>query len=228
MRILLVLCLIIVSAAGTFWYMAENGMIRNANVPWKPIDLRAEPGLFTGSKLSMLKGDFDGCQAALARSEIDYVAIGDREAGQCSLTEQVSLNQSLYPYSAPVRGTCPMVAALMIWENAVVKPAAERHFGQSVARIQHYGIFACRNIAGSSRRSQHATANAIDIAGLTLEDGTQISVLNDWDDEGAKGAFLRDLRDGACDLFRSVLGPDYNAAHADHFHLDMGPYGICR
>mgnify|MGYP001174961954 CR=1 FL=1 len=119
-------------------------------------------------------------------------------------------------------------AILLLQKNAVVKPAAERHFGQPVARIQHYGIFACRNIAGSSRRSQHATANAIDIAGLTLEDGTQISVLNDWDDEGAKGAFLRDLRDGACDLFRSVLGPDYNAAHADHFHLDMGPYGICR
>jgi hypothetical protein len=25
-----------------------------------------------------------------------------------------------------------------------------------------------------------------------------------------------------------VLGPDYNAAHRNHFHLDMGPWWVCR
>ncbi|MBU2033606.1 MAG: extensin family protein, partial [Alphaproteobacteria bacterium] len=83
---------------------------------------------------------------------------------------------------------------------------------------------------GEGAWSEHATGNAVDIAGFVLADGTRISVLADWDDEGDKGAFLRRVRDGACDSFATVLSPDYNAAHADHFHLDMSPRwsGLCR
>lgn len=43
-----------------------------------------------------------------------------------------------------------------------------------------------------------------------------------------KAAFLRQVRDGACHGFSAVLGPDYNAAHRDHFHFDRGPYRVCR
>ena len=66
----------------------------------------------------------------------------------------------------------------------------------------------------------------------TLADGTRISVLRDWDSEGdgEKARFLRQTRDGACRAFSTVLSPEYNAAHADHFHLDMssGWSGVCR
>ena len=72
--------------------------------------------------------------------------------------------------------------------------------------------------------SEHATANAIDIAGFVIEDGTRISVLRDWD-AGERGRFLDDVRDGACDLFATVLSPDYNAAHRDHLHLDQASRG---
>jgi hypothetical protein len=34
-------------------------------------------------------------------------------------------------------------------------------------------------------------------------------------------AFLRRLHKGACGLFGTVLGPDANAAHRDHFHFDL-------
>ncbi|WP_290982909.1 extensin family protein [Hyphomicrobium sp.] len=37
----------------------------------------------------------------------------------------------------------------------------------------------------------------------------------------AMSAFLHEAHDGACDLFGTVLGPDTNEAHHDHFHLDM-------
>ena len=33
------------------------------------------------------------------------------------------------------------------------------------------------------------------------------------------------VRDGACDLFATVLSPDYNAAHADHLHFDQAMRG---
>ncbi|MBF3247311.1 extensin, partial [Pseudomonas aeruginosa] len=50
----------------------------------------------------------------------------------------------------------------------------------------------------------------------------------DWAGESADGRFLRRVRDGACASFNAVLGPDYNAAHRDHFHLDMGLWKVCR
>ena len=79
--------------------------------------------------------------------------------------------------------------------------------------------------------SEHATGNAIDIAGFELKDGRVISILQDWDGEEARARFLRVARDEACDLFGTVLSPDYNAAHRDHFHLDQQDRafgGACR
>ena len=73
--------------------------------------------------------------------------------------------------------------------------------------------------------SEHARANAVDIAGFRLEDGRRISVAADWNDRGDKGRFLRDVRDGACRLFSTVLSPDYNRAHRDHLHLDEAGRG---
>ena len=66
------------------------------------------------------------------------------------------------------------------------------------------------------------------------DDGSTLEVLSAVDHPRtrhsveAERAFLREIRDGACDLFRVVLGPDYNAAHRDHFHLDMGAFRACR
>ena len=37
----------------------------------------------------------------------------------------------------------------------------------------------------------------------------------------AESVFLHRVHDDACDIFGTVLGPDANAAHHDHFHLDM-------
>ena len=73
--------------------------------------------------------------------------------------------------------------------------------------------------------SEHATADALDVADFTLADGRSISVLRDWKGEGEDAQFLRAVRDGACDLFATVLSPDYNAAHRDHFHLDQAERG---
>jgi hypothetical protein len=50
-------------------------------------------------------------------------------------------------------------------------------------------------------------------------------VLKDWNEGGKKAAFLREVRDGTCGLFSVVLSPDYNAAHADHLHIDQTDRG---
>ncbi|MDP2032969.1 MAG: extensin family protein [Polaromonas sp.] len=88
--------------------------------------------------------------------------------------------------------------------------------------------------APPGKRSRHATADALDIAGFTLANGKSISVLRQWQADDAAAAagpeaqFLKAAQRGACRYFKGVLGPDYNAAHKDHFHLETGGYGICR
>jgi hypothetical protein len=78
------------------------------------------------------------------------------------------------------------------------------------------------------KMSKHAYAQAWDVTGFELEDGRVISVLKHWEKRGPKRNFLRAVRDDACRIFNVVLGPDYNAAHRDHFHVDMGGGVACR
>ncbi|WP_240636123.1 extensin family protein [Caldimonas tepidiphila] len=97
--------------------------------------------------------------------------------------------------------------------------------------LEHYGSYACRNVYGRTegRRSRHATADALDVAGFVLADGRRIRVQQHWhegDDVAAR--FLREVHRGACRFFDGVLGPGYNVAHRDHLHLERGPSRICR
>ena len=219
---------LVILASLTLTYHLYQGNIPQSYIPWKPIDLTQPTGLFTEYKIGRLKNDYTACQAALDSAGIEFIATGDREAASCSLTDQITIQQSRYPYSAAVRSECALAAAVVLWENQVVQPLAQEYFDSDVARITHYGIFACRNIQGSQRRSQHATANAIDIAAFTLKDGQTISVLDDWGKENEKGRFLTDLHAKSCNIFKGVLGPNYNALHANHFHFDLGRWNICR
>ena len=201
-------------------------------VPFKPLDLERPIGLATGMQLAKLKSDPDQCLAILEASALEVRTIPDRKTGEfCGFSNAVQILQSTVPYSGPVQVTCQMAAGLYLWEREVVAPAAQKHLGSRVVRLDHMGTYSCRRIGGgpTGRPSEHATANAIDIAGFRLEDGRRISVLGDWSDGSeAEKAFLRAVRDGACDLFRVVLSPEYNAAHRNHFHFDMGRFGVCR
>lgn len=147
----------------------------------------------------------------------------------CGYRDGVAPAASALALDAPPVMRCALAATYAAWERHVVQPAAERHLGSKIGEISHFGVYSCRDIGGRpGRRSQHATANAIDISGFTLSNGRRLTLARDWDDTGAEGRFLREIRDGACGLFAGVLSPDFNAAHADHFHLDLGRFDICR
>lgn len=199
--------------------------------PLASFDPQRPVGMATGWQIGRLDGDRAACHAALDRAGLRTVAIADSREGEfCGFTDAVAVERSSIPWSeAPLRLTCPMVVALAVWERQVVAPAAERHLGTRVVRIQHFGTYSCRRVAGgaSGRPSQHATANAIDVGAFQLANGRRVTVKGDWGKDTAEAAFLREVHDGSCRVFRAVLGPDYNAAHADHLHLDMGPYPTC-
>jgi len=203
---------------------------RPQDMPWTDLDLAQPIGLFTGRKLAALTGDAAQCRALLDRAGVDYVAVQPGGADQCRYADAVRLRadkDAIGLAPAAVAPSCPVVAALKLWEWQVVQPAAERIYGAPVRSIRHFGSYSCRRIYGRSRGdySEHATADAIDVAAFVLKDGRQISVLNDWKGAGKDAEFLRAVRDGACGLFSTVLSPDYNAAHRDHFHLDQAERG---
>jgi hypothetical protein len=127
------------------------------------------------------------------------------------------------------RITCEAAAGLALWLAHDVQPAAQQMFGAKVASVQHFGSYSCRNMrGGTGMRSEHARANALDVAGFTLTNGKQISVARHWAGDGAEARFLRTVHKSACRTFRVALGPDYNAAHRDHFHFDRGLFASCR
>jgi len=119
--------------------------------------------------------------------------------------------------------TCPLAANFADWTRYAVVPAAKQYLGSEVVKIETMGTFNCRAVNGSrsGRLSEHAFANAVDVSAFVLRDGRRVSVLNGWRGSPKERAFLRRLHQSACKRFGTVLGPEYNAAHANHFHFDM-------
>ncbi len=199
--------------------------------PWAPLDVRASPNLLTRYKLGRLQADPALCYQVLETSGLRVSRQADTPAdATCPLRNTLRVQGAAVGLSSSFLASCPLAVAFALFERHSLQPAAQAVFGQAVTRVDHLGSFACRNIynRAEGRLSQHASANALDIAGFRLADGRSISVLKDWPGEGDKARFLRQVRDSACDDFNVVLSPDYNAAHRNHFHLDMGRWWVCR
>lgn len=210
------------------------------DLPWTELRLDDPVGRFTAGKVAALGASPAQCRALLAAAGTrDRAAPARRPAPTCGYDDGMILaggnarQGSFVP--AGLVTSCPVATALLLWDERVVQPAARRRFGTGVSAFSHAGSFSCRRLYGRSAGawSEHATADAVDILGFRLADGRTISVLRDWSRTGQEAAFLREVRDGACRMFTTVLSPEYNAAHRDHLHLDTayrGPGGwrACR
>ena len=234
-RIGCVLILALLAMAAWLGWREYQRLVREEpeRFPWTPLSLSDPIGAFTGRKLAALGSDPARCEALL-----EAIGANDRAAApmdpadaSCGYANALELrpagNNALRYAPDKLVVACPVAAALVLWERDVVQPAAERLYGERVAGIDHFGSYSCRRLygRGEGAYSEHATANALDIAGFRLATGRHISVLRDWRASGKDAAFLHAVRDGACDLFATVLSPDYNAAHADHLHFDQARRG---
>jgi hypothetical protein len=168
------------------------------------------------------------CIARMDRIVARYALLPDRTFGSgCSALGAVQLRDIGTPVTNLGAMTCPLAYAFTLWVQSDLTVPAMAEFGSPVARIETMGTYSCRTIAGSTRLSEHASANAVDVSAFVLADGRRITVLNGWND-GPEGRFLRTVRNSACRRFNIVLSPDYNAAHRDHLHFDMGRGPLCR
>jgi hypothetical protein len=237
-RLLALLIVLVLLALGG---LAARDYVRRhpQDVPWTRLDLRDPVGLFTARKLAALGDHPAQCRATLAEAGAGDVAAPPRSSGaDCGYADGMLLTgdgRTVEFAPAGLVTSCPVAAALVHFERNVLQPSAQRHFRQRVAIIDHAGSYSCRRLYGRTEGafSEHATADALDITGFRLADGTRISVARDWESGGPKGRFLRDVREGSCRLFATILSPDYNAAHADHLHLDQAQRGkigwsLCR
>ncbi len=201
--------------------------------PFAPLDIGADPTFVTRFKLWRIDRAPELCQAALKQAGLSFIPQPDRQQDKgCNLIDTVTITKLLNTRLSPanVQMTCGLAVRLALLEQHGLQDAAWQILKSSVTAITHYGAYACRNINNrkNGRLSQHASANALDIAGFTLADGRKISVAADWRGDSAKSQFLKKVRDNACGFFTAVLGPDYNALHQNHFHVDLGVYGVCR
>ncbi len=213
--------------------LAWAGMLPNQLVAIKPLDLTQPDAWFVDVRLAAIARNRPLCAATIASPAIAAAPIADNPyVDGCGWQNAVRLSQAGNARIALNALTCEAAAATALWVAHVVQPQARRHLGSTVSAIQPMGGYACRNIVGnklwSDFRSQHATANAIDIAGFVLQDGRTITIKKFWTTSGAEAAFLRAVHDGACQYFRAVLGPNYNSAHHDHFHFDRGYIRSCK
>jgi hypothetical protein len=198
--------------------------------PWAPLDVKAAPNWLTGYKLMRLRSDPELCAQALSSSDLRVTRQSDSPDAKCPLIGALRVQGGEVALSSSFLASCPLAVAYAMFEHHSLQSAALAVYGQKVARLDHLGSFACRNVYNreSGALSRHASADALDIAGFRLADGRSISVLKDWPKQNQDAQFLRQVRDGACEAFSVVLSPDYNAAHRNHFHVDVGRWSVCR
>lgn len=208
--------------------------VSRQHLPWRSLDIAAPTGFATDIQLFRLSLSPSSTCGEMVESVPDYVTrISDphRPSGPCgwNIARQIDANGAARLTPVDVTMQCPLAVGTYIWLNEIDK-AAEQYLDSGVKQVIHAGSYSCRRQVGngSGQWSEHAFANAFDVMGFKLDNGETISVLNDWDGTLERRKFLREVRRQACKIFQVTLSPDFNEAHKDHFHVDMGPSRSCR
>jgi hypothetical protein len=200
--------------------------------PARPLAVKDDLSPLTQWKLKRTLKDPMLCQAALtkvanAKRLPDFI-----KDEKCNIIDQVELRSLGQSSVKPFNTRCQLALRIAMWEHHGIQIAALKHVGQPVREIKHYSSYSCREMRttneSAGRMSAHATAEAIDVSGFILEDGREIKLTSGWEGTLEERVFLREVRNSACKWFQLTLSPDYNALHADHFHLQHKGWGACR
>ncbi|KAB2939215.1 MAG: extensin family protein [Hyphomicrobium sp.] len=228
LRALLALLLLVI-VFGAFWL----GLVPQRYSPLATISLADPPTWFVDFRLAALRRDPEQCRAVLLAPHIVATPIADKvQPNGCGWTNAVRVAEVGGAQIGLEQLTCEAATALALWIEYQVQPLAVEMFGSRVAWMQDMGTYSCRNIIGNKRwmnmRSQHSLANAVDIGAFRLANGKQISITKDYKADSPEGRFLREAHMRACGYFRVAIGPQFNAAHKDHLHLDRGILTRCQ
>jgi hypothetical protein len=143
----------------------------------------------------------------------------------CGVSNAVSLRAvGDVQLSQPSTMDCNTAQALKTWIETGVKPAIGKQ-GGGVTKLRIAAHYACRtrNHKKGAKISEHGKGKAVDVSAIHLADGTVITLIDDWD-RGKYSRALRQMHRAACGPFGTVLGPESDRFHKDHFHFDTASY----
>ncbi|WP_173088172.1 extensin family protein [Devosia sp. 1635] len=171
------------------------------------------------------------CPAVIG-GQIEAKLLPPIDEGECGTQSPLAVtgilvNGRMVPLSSEATLTCEVATTLPQWGEAIDGYLQARE-NTELASLDIGTNYNCRGRVGGSsdRLSEHGMANALDVVGFTFADGRTVTVEGDWPAADApEGKFLRFAHDAACSSFSTTLGPEANAEHHDHFHVDMGCHG---
>lgn len=171
------------------------------------------------------------CRAALGSDVADYTPIEPiSEPNGCGNKYPITLASIGSPaVILEPKGitNCAMIGAFSTWLAEVVQPVALIYFDERITAFKNAASYVCRsrNNQPGAKMSEHAFMNALDISAFQLASGTWVPVAGNWEIDSVESQFLKAIHRGACAHFTTVLGPNANDLHSDHFHLDLGKHG---
>lgn len=208
--------------------LSACGAIPQAQAPQRAVVQRS-------TQIMPVRAESRQCLASLGSKQAAFTPLPDQYYGAgCSAVNAVRLSslrsdQANLTLSNLGPVTCPLADTFAGWARFGVDRAAQQILGSALVRIETMGSYNCRNVAGSDKRSAHASANAIDVSGFVLADGRRITLTRNWGSgTPAERKFLGVIQASACKRFGTVLGPSYNPAHRDHFHLELSGHAYCK
>ncbi len=198
-------------------------------------------------------GKFQKPQRAAWRDQAEAACLASREAqlssyvslrekpiagpGTCGMEKPLKVSAFSHggiALTSSATLACPIVATTDKWLAEVVQPAAMNILGAQVIEIRA-GSYSCRamnNGTGTSRTSEHAYGNAVDVFSFRLNDNRVVTVKDGWRGAPEEQNFLREIFIGACQLYSTVLGPGADLFHYDHLHIDLARHSkgrqICK
>jgi hypothetical protein len=156
--------------------------------------------------------------------------------GGCRASDVVQLDAVIMPDESKVAVEpapifrCEMAAAVTDWIRDEIAPAVAEKLGAPLRAVENFDSFSCRgrNRVSGAMLSEHGKANALDIRSFKLVNGTTAQPT----DPNIPKEFRDGMRKGACDRFKTVLGPGSDGYHEDHIHVDLAErrsdYRLCQ
>ncbi len=189
----------------------------------KSFAMSLRPDLPGFGEASMPAEEVD-CRKDLSRMGVKFRDLPAISEGACGIDWPVEVSGFSGAAVKPAAVlNCTMAATFARWTRKELAPAIRGRYFTGIGTIHTGSTYSCRSMigAGTSKLSEHAKGNAIDIMGITLDNGKDVDVRKPGLFAFRQKSLLASVRTDACDYFSTVLGPGYNKEHADHFHFDM-------
>lgn len=181
-----------------------------------------------------MPSDEEDCRRDLKKLRVTFRDIEPIHQGACGIDHPVLVSSIGSVQMKPAATlTCAMARSFAQWTRNELVPSARRRYFSGVRTIHQGSSYSCRKIADSRGvLSEHGKGNALDIMRIELNNGKDIDVRKPGLFAFRTRGFLNNVRSDGCQYFNTVLGPGYNADHADHFHFDIkqrrNNYVACR